>query len=153
MKILVIDHHDIPPGVAPLLHRIVPATEGLAMLESSTLESGLEYCAEHEDLDLVLLDLMLPDKRGIEALDSILERHPRLTVVVMFDASQPALATEALQHGAQACIAKPSTAEAFVGTLQALLPGAHRVHTAPPPLRPVAGLSTPTGGIRPQNKH
>ena len=152
MKILVIDHHDIPQGVAPLLHRIVPPHEGLAMLESSTLESGLEYCDQHEDLDLVLLDLMLPDKRGMEALDTILERHPRLHVAVIFDASQPRLAVEALQHGARACIPKPSTAEAFVGTLQALLPGTRKPHAAPLS-RPAAGLATPTGGIRPQNKH
>lgn len=153
MKILVIDHHDIPQGVAPLLHRIVPAHEGLAMLESSTLESGLEYCEQHDDLDLVVLDLVLPDKRGMEALDTLLERHPRLHVAVMFDAAQPKLASEALQHGARACIPKPATAEAFVATLQALLRGARRPHGIAPPPRPAAGLATPTGGIRPQNKH
>ena len=120
MKILVIDHHGIPPGVAPLLQRIVPPHEGLAMLESSALESGLDYCERHDDLDLVLLDLMLPGMRGMEALDTILERHPQLHVAVMFDAAQPKLAVEALQHGARACIPKPAT---------------------------------PTGGIRPQNKH
>jgi signal transduction histidine kinase len=57
------------------------------------------------DIEAVLLDLMLPDAGGLEAVDRVVGAFPDVPVVVM-TACDAALAGEALQRGAQDYILK-----------------------------------------------
>ncbi|HYK91887.1 MAG TPA: diguanylate cyclase [Acidobacteriota bacterium] len=53
------------------------------------------------DFDLILLDLSLPDSRGLETFHQIHAAAPELPVVVMTGYDDEALAVEAVQGGAQ----------------------------------------------------
>ncbi|MHB8341625.1 MAG: PAS domain-containing protein, partial [Mycobacteriales bacterium] len=87
-------------GAAPM--RVVYATtaaEGLAVLDEA-----LVGC--------VLLDLKLPDARGLQALNRIRERHPSVPVVVLTGMDDDELGVAAVQAGAQDYLVKgrvPST--------------------------------------------
>ncbi len=54
-----------------------------------------------DPFDAVLLDLVLPDARELEALSQISEISPQMPVVVMSGVGDEALALKALQRGAQ----------------------------------------------------
>lgn len=56
--------------------------------------------------DLVLLDLMLPDSKGLETLRAVCSRFPRLPVIVMTSISDKLLGDEAVAEGAQDYLVK-----------------------------------------------
>lgn len=57
--------------------------------------------------DLVLLDLRLPDVRGHDALDTIVEINPALPIVLKSSHLTAEAVSEALRRGARRCIEKP----------------------------------------------
>ncbi len=71
------------------------------VLESAvSLTAGLDLLSRQE-FDIVLLDLMLPDSRGLETLDRVRGRAPNLPVVVLTNLDQDDVGVEAIAHGAQ----------------------------------------------------
>ena len=76
-----------------------------------TLVEDLRHAVDRlacDRFDVVLLDLMLPDSRGLCAVDQIHERHADMPIVVLtgFGAEDHDLACEALRGGAQEFLAK-----------------------------------------------
>ena len=72
----------------------------------STLEEGFRIL-EELPVDIVLLDLSLPDGHGLDSVSKVLERVSRAPVVVM-TAQDETIALEALQLGVQDYIEKGS---------------------------------------------
>ena len=70
------------------------ATEGLKRLENSTF-------------DLVLLDLMMPDKSGMQVLEEIRGRDRETPVFLITAYGSVEVAVEALKHGANDYFSKP----------------------------------------------
>jgi signal transduction histidine kinase len=65
-----------------------------------------ELRAGPEKFDLILLDLGLPDNRGLEALHHVRAAAPRIPTIVLTGMSDEKLATEALHYGAQDYLVK-----------------------------------------------
>ena len=57
--------------------------------------------------DLVTMDIVMPLKSGIEALQEITGRHPEARVIMCSALGQEALVVEAIQAGAKDFIVKP----------------------------------------------
>ncbi len=73
---------------------------------AETLYEGIELCEEKE-IDLVLLDLSLPDSRGLRTLESFLDRSPRdIPVIVMTGTSDEMVGEMAVRAGAQDYLVK-----------------------------------------------
>jgi len=66
----------------------------------SRLPDDLQWLG-NGDTTVVLLDLLLPDIRGIGALDRLLASAPNVPVLVLCDAGDDGLAEQAVQRGAQ----------------------------------------------------
>jgi len=63
-------------------------------------------CLQCHDIDLVLLDLNLPDSRGLWTLEAILAQAPNVPVVVLTGLADEQLAVDAVRHGAQDYLVK-----------------------------------------------
>ena len=59
-----------------------------------------------EVMDVVLLDLSLPDSSGLDTVTKVLQVAPRMPVVVMTGLDDPSLASRALEVGAQDYLVK-----------------------------------------------
>ncbi len=70
-----------------------------------TLKEALEHI-QHETYDVVMLDLTLPDSRGLETVSTLLEAAPTLPVLVMSGMQDRSLALEAVRLGAQDYLTK-----------------------------------------------
>jgi DNA-binding NarL/FixJ family response regulator len=81
MKILIVDDHalirDALRGVLKKLKR------GAVILEAPNSQQALEAIEGHSDINLVLLDLNLPDRDGLSLLAELRERYPAIAIVVL----------------------------------------------------------------------
>jgi two-component system chemotaxis response regulator CheY len=68
--------------------------------------------------DIVCMDVMMPEKSGIEALCEIKVAHPETEVVMVTSNSDPETVQESIQNGACGFIIKPFNAARVLDTLQ-----------------------------------
>jgi two-component system response regulator PilR (NtrC family) len=101
-NILVIDDEDVLQDILTTL----VARAGWHPLSAITGEAGLKVL-DQEDVDLVLLDLMLPSMSGLEVLRQIRQRDPDQVVVIITAFSSIEGAIEAMREGAFHYIPKP----------------------------------------------
>ncbi|MEE2776615.1 MAG: sigma-54 dependent transcriptional regulator [Acidobacteriota bacterium] len=102
MNILIVDDEEVLQDVLTALVR----EEGHEPLCARTGEEALTLI-DREEVDLVLLDLMLPGISGMEVLKQIRKHNSDLTVVVITAFSSIESAIEAMKHGAFHYIPKP----------------------------------------------
>jgi C4-dicarboxylate-specific signal transduction histidine kinase len=81
----------------------------------TTLQQGLDHLGKGE-VDAVLLDLNLPDSRGVETVVRLRERAPTLPIVVLTVAIELRIALGTLQAGAQDFLLKDELAISSVLT-------------------------------------
>jgi DNA-binding NarL/FixJ family response regulator len=137
VKILLVDdHHLIRDGLRPLLGPLAAPGEALEILEAATFAAALGEIARHPGIELVLLDLRLPDVLGFDALAELRRRHPDVPVVIMSGEDDAAQVREALERGALGYIPKSSTPRVIVNALRLVLSGGTYV---PPEIMGVGG--------------
>ena len=101
-SILVIDDEaEIREGLELLL-----SSEGYSVSSAETGESGLARLAQ-EPYDLLLLDVSLPDRNGLELLREIRQRDAQLPIVLITAYGSIDMARQAFKSGAQDYITKP----------------------------------------------
>src|SRR5258708_23503276 len=76
------------------------------VLEASSYSKAMQIIAEHPDLDLILLDLNLPDRDGFSVLTELRERYPAISVVVLSAQQDRGSVARALDLGAAGFIRK-----------------------------------------------
>jgi len=64
------------------------------------IHDGIQYLAHHK-IDMVLLDLTLPDSRGMESFSMLRGYMLSTPIVVLTDLDDDSVALEAVRHGAQ----------------------------------------------------
>jgi DNA-binding NarL/FixJ family response regulator len=124
LKVLVVDDHAlIRQGLKPLLAQLADGGEPVEVIEAASYLQALERIAATPDLDLVLLDLRMPDVSGFAALADIEDRYPDLPVVIMTGDEEPELVREAFDHGALGFIPKSSPPPVIIAALRLVLLG------------------------------
>lgn len=101
-KILVVDDE-------PSIRRLVMAkltASGLQCIEAGNAEQALDKL-NAEPVSLVLLDVKMPGKSGIELLPEIIARFPDTAVVMATAVADVTTVIECMQHGAYDYITKP----------------------------------------------
>ena len=101
-SVLVIDDEPVLQDVLGSLLK----SDGFGYLQATTAEDGLRVLGQ-EEVDVVLLDLMLPDRSGLEILPEIKDVDPHLPVVVITAYSSVESAIEAMRLGAFHYVPKP----------------------------------------------
>ncbi|KQP72585.1 two-component system response regulator [Methylobacterium sp. Leaf465] len=114
--VLVVD--DEPP-IRKLL-RMGLATQGYTIFEAPNARVALEILAR-ETIDLIILDLGLPDMRGHDLLRRIREDHRDLPVVVLSSRDDEPGKVEALDLGADDYVTKPFGMGELLARLRAAL--------------------------------
>src|SRR6266480_477855 len=101
-SILVVDDEsEIREGLEILLKG-----EGYGVASADTGESGLAKLEEHP-FDLLLLDVSLPDRNGLDMLKEVRRRDPDLSVVLITAYGSIDMARAAFKNGAIDYITKP----------------------------------------------
>src|SRR5258705_8931379 len=99
--LVVDDESEIREGLELLL-----TSEGYGVSSAETGESGLGKLGE-QPFDLLLLDVSLPDRNGLELLRGVRRRHPDPPVVLITAYGSIDMAPAAFKGGALDFITKP----------------------------------------------
>ena len=92
--------------------------EGYSVESAENGEVGLDRIGE-QPFDLVLLDLALPGRNGIEILGSIRERHVSLPVIMITAYGTVGNVVDAIRGGAQNFVQKPWDNEKLLADIRA----------------------------------
>ena len=74
-----------------------------------------------EKPDLVIMDITMPNKNGLEALKEIKELDPGAKIVMCSAMGQESMVVEAIRNGAKDFIVKPFKADRVLKTVQGIL--------------------------------
>ena len=103
-RILIVDDEE---GMRDLLKAILGSDYQIAEADSG---AALHQALDHEQPDVVLLDMKLPDANGLGLLSAIKQRWPATEVIVLSGAPNGSgafsWAAEAVKGGAFGCLSK-----------------------------------------------
>lgn len=88
--------------------------------EAETGESAIDLYMQVKP-DLVILDILMPDMNGLEALKKIREINPDARILMCTASEQSSHVQEALASGAAGYIVKPFTQETILTTIEKAL--------------------------------
>jgi DNA-binding NarL/FixJ family response regulator len=119
-RILIVDDHEVfRDGVKRLFDKQPePATFG----EASTVQEALRLAGK-QDWDVVVLDISLGDRSGLEVLKEVKQLRARLPVLILSMHSEEQFARRALKAGASGYITKDSPRAELVNAVNKVLSG------------------------------
>ena len=121
--LLVDDHAVVRQGLKQVLAESLPdATFG----DAASADEALRM-VRTANWDIVVLDISLPGKSGIEALKELRAAHPRLPVLVLSMHPEEQFAVRALKAGAAGYVTKRTAARDVVAAVRKVLSGGRYV--------------------------
>ena len=120
IRVLVVDDHPlVRQGIAAVLARSFP---GAYIGEAKDGPEALQALCDG-DRDLVVLDLSLPGRSGLEVLKEIKSARPRLPVLILSTYPEEQFASRAMRAGASGYLTKGSPSEVLVSAVHKVLAG------------------------------
>lgn len=127
MKIIIADDHRI---VREGLRWMLEDEPSVDIIGEADNGATLLELLDRLDADVVLLDVRMPGMTGLEALETIRDRHPDLRVVILSMHDEPAYVRRAVELGAAGYLLKSANREELVAALAEVAAGGSYVQSA-----------------------
>ena len=101
-----------------LFLRALFAPTGVEVLWAKNGDQAIELCRHNGGVDLVLMDMMVPDKNGKEATRQIKKLQPEVAVIGQTSLSYKNDREEAYQAGCDALLNKPVEPQNLLAVLE-----------------------------------
>ncbi len=92
--------------------------EGHQVIAAESVAEAHDVMAKHARLDLVLLDLNLPDGNGLSLVEAFRARFAHLQIMLVTAAATKDNIQKAMAHGIDQILGKPFTVKQFKEALQ-----------------------------------
>ena len=117
-KVMIVDDAQFTRN---MLKNIINKIEQIEVIGEAS--NGVEAISLYKKLnpDLVTMDLVMPEKGGIEATEEILKINSKALIVVVSALGQEALVLEAAKKGAKDFIQKPFKQEQIMEVMDRIL--------------------------------
>jgi two-component system, NarL family, invasion response regulator UvrY len=120
LRILIADDHTVVrKGLRQILLEEFPSAEIIETSDAATLFLKVL----REDWDVVITDISMPDKSGLEVLQQIRRDYPKLPVLILSAHSEDQYAIRSLKAGASGYLCKDSASEELVNAVRRILMG------------------------------
>lgn len=111
IEILIADDH---PIIREGLKQILKIPTNIFIKDEASNGEEVLKLLKNNHYDLILLDLSLPKKNGIEVLKEIRKKYPKLPILILSIHSDEHFIIEALRNGASGYITKDSIPEELI---------------------------------------
>lgn len=127
IKVLLIDDHAM---FRAGLRKVFGDEDDIEVIdEAGEWRDGLAKIERHA-VDVLLLDINLPDRSGLELLDVIRVRFPALRTIVLSMYCEPQYAMRAMRSGAWGYVAKDMEADELIAAIRGVARGSRYVTPA-----------------------
>jgi len=120
-KIIIADDH--PLFRQALLDTLRSKLTDTTWLEAQTIEELDQQLSNHNDSDLVLLDLNIPGAHGFNTLIHVRNHYPHIPVVVVSAHEDHDTICQAMQYGAAGFVPKSTPVDSIFTAIQQVLSG------------------------------
>ena len=127
IRVLVVDDHAV---VRAGLRRVLDAEPDIETVGEAPNAERAVYEAIETRPDVVLMDVVMPGKSGIEATPSILQAVPTARVLVLSMQDDPRYVREAFDAGARGYVMKEAADAEVVAAVRAVADGERYLHPA-----------------------
>jgi DNA-binding NarL/FixJ family response regulator len=127
MRILLADDHEVVRR--GLRHMLAEEFDDLVCGEAATAAETLERLRE-ANWDLVILDIVMPGRNGLDMLAELHERWPGLRILMLSMSPEKEYAVRALKKGAAGYLSKQSVARELVTAVRKVLSGGRYITPA-----------------------
>tara|TARA_R110002153_G_scaffold13189_13_gene49389 strand:- start:15975 stop:16613 length:639 start_codon:yes stop_codon:yes gene_type:complete len=121
MKILSVDDHPLfGHGLKELLTATQPNFEVVSIQDP---QDALIYAKTHSDLDILILDLSMPQMGGISFMRALISRDIYLPVVIMSASEDLLVLQQALELGAVGILSKLWPVQQLIDSIEKIIQG------------------------------
>lgn len=143
MKLLIVDDHSVlREGLAALLKLL---GSDILVIQSRNADEGLVALNENSDLDVIVLDLVMPGTSGLEALSLFRKQRPDIPIVVLSSSEEPKDVRSALAAGAMGYVPKSANHNVLLSAIKLAMNGELYI---PPLILEQGSMSQADVGIR-----
>jgi two-component system, NarL family, response regulator NreC len=125
VRVLIVDDHAV---VRSGLAMLVNAEKDLEAVGEAGNPRDAVFEARTTQPDVILMDVMMPEQSGIEALPQLLHEHPETKVLVLSMQDDPRYVREAFAAGASGYILKEAADAELVAAIREVADGGRYVH-------------------------
>lgn len=120
LRVLLADDHTMfREAVARLLEKHLEAE---IVAQASTSPEAVEAVTRHQP-DLVILDIVMPGRGGLDVLAEIKQRRPRTKVLILTSCPEDRYAVRCLRGGADGYVTKDRSSEVLVDAVRTVARG------------------------------
>jgi two-component system, NarL family, response regulator NreC len=127
IRVLVVDDHAV---VRAGLRRVLDAEPDIETVAEAPDAERAVFEALESEPDVILLDIMLPGKSGIEGMPALQQAVPAAKVLVLSMQDDPRYVREAFDAGARGYVLKEAADTEVVGAVRAVAAGEQYLHPA-----------------------
>ncbi len=125
VRVLIVDDHAV---VRAGLRLLVDAEEDFEVVGEAGNARDAVFEARSLKPDVILLDIVMPDKSGLEALPELLKEHEDAKVLVLSMQDDPRYVREAFSVGASGYVLKEAADAELVAAIREVAKGGRYVH-------------------------
>jgi two-component system, NarL family, response regulator NreC len=125
IRVLIVDDHAV---VRTGLRRVLDAEDDIETVGEAADADRAVFEAIETKPDIVLLDVMMPGKSGIEGLPALLQAAPDARVLILSMQDDPRYVREAFDAGASGYVLKEAADTEVVDAVRAVASGDRYVH-------------------------
>ncbi len=120
IRVLVVDDH---PIVREGLKQILSDTEDILVVDEADSGQAVLDCTAKSNFDVVLLDISMPGRDGLEILRELKQLKPRLPVLILSMYPEEHYAVRVLRGGASGYLTKSSAPDELISAIRKVASG------------------------------
>lgn len=125
IRVLIVDDHAL---VRQSLRLLLSREQDIECVADATSLEEARRLAGTLEPDVILLDLVMPGGRGVQAVPALLEAVPDARIAVLSMQDDPGYVSEAFAAGARGYVLKQAADEDLVTAVREVAAGRHYVH-------------------------
>jgi len=120
LKVLIADDHAL---IREGLKKILRTAQEISEVREAGNAREVTEEVKKGDLDVVILDISLPGKNGLELLKDLKQDYPKLPVLILSMHPEDRFAVRALKSGASGYVTKESAVEELIKAIRKVVQG------------------------------
>ncbi len=127
MKVIIVDDHEL---IREGLKKVLIKNSDLEVVGEAGNSNELIGLLDQHDVDVVILDISMPGRSGLELIRDIKNLHPKVKTLVLSMHPEDRFAIRALKAGASGYLSKQSAAKELVNALRKIMSGGKYISPA-----------------------